>query len=176
MSARVTPRQGPARASAPVGGSANDAWAPAQDRTLRMLDAALATELISMLRCRRNHFAVDSVRTSSLGAAFLAHSAVAQSNADAVAGRIVGLGGTPDFGPEGLAGRSHAQYVEATGVAAMLRDSVGAERVAARCYRTLIDLLGDEDSRTTRLLRSMVSSGTSFADELEASWLALQPL
>lgn len=156
--------------------SANDAWASSNDRTLRMLDAALATELVGMLRCRRNHFAVDSVHGPALGAAFLARSAVAQSNADAVAGRIVGLGGTPDFGPDGLAGRSHARYVEATGFAVMVRDCVGAERVAARCYGTLIDLLGDEDRRTTRLLRSMVSSGTSFADELEASWLALQPL
>jgi bacterioferritin len=147
---------------------ANDAQASTHPQILAMLDAALATELTSLLRCRRHHFATHGAEVGAIAVAFLVHSVLAQRNADGLAGRIVDLGGSPDFAPDSLARRSHTEYVEEASVGAMIRGSVRAERVAVRAYQDLMVALEGKDTRTSSLVRSIVLASTSFANNLES--------
>lgn len=149
--------------------SANDEQASTSSKTLAMLDIALATELTSLLRCRRHHFMLLGAGVRAVAVALLVHSVGAQRNADGIAGRIVDLGGAPDFSPDGVSRRSCTPYRDDTVVDAMILDTVRAERAAAGFYQTLLEHLGDNDAKTSRLVRSILQGSRSFADALESS-------
>jgi bacterioferritin len=133
---------------------------------LKLLNEALATELVCVLRYRRHHFMADGIQSSSIAAEFLAHSNEEQAHADLLAGRIVQLGGEPDFAPDGLAGRSHAEYVTGATLVDMIREDLVAERIAIDSYREFIAYLGDQDSTTKRMLESILAVEEDHADEL----------
>lgn len=134
--------------------------------TLALLDTALATELTSLLRCRRYHFGARSAHASEVAMAFLVHSVRAQRNVDQLAGRIVELGGWPAFAPEGLAERSLTAYAEPDTIEEMVRTAVSSERWAGACYDGYIALVRDADGKTSRLLHDMAASAAAFAEEL----------
>jgi bacterioferritin len=138
------------------------------DRTavLALLNASLATEIVCVLRYRRHYFMARGIHSQPVAQAFLEHSNEEQGHADQIAERIVQLGGAPDFSPAGLAGRSHAEYVEGDTLASMIREDLVAERIAIDSYRELIRYLGDDDPTSRRLIEAILAVEEEHADEL----------
>lgn len=138
---------------------------------LKMLNAALATEIVCVLRYRRHHFMARGIHAKGPADEFLVHSNEEQAHADRLAQRIVQLGGEPDFDPDRLTSRSHAQYVPGSTLAEMINENLVAERIAIDSYREMIQYLGDRDPTTGQLLRDILLVEEKHADEL-SSWMA----
>lgn len=138
------------------------------DRTqvLKLLNDALATELVCMLRYRRHHFMARGLHAKSTADEFLVHSKEEQGHADQLAQRIVQLGGEPDFSPDSLSGRSHAEYIAGTTLVDMIREDLIAERIAIDSYRELIAFIGHEDPTTSQMLKGILAVEEEHADEL----------
>lgn len=139
-----------------------------RDKVIAMLDAALATELVCMLRYRRHHFMARGAQARTVAAEFLVHSVQEQEHADWLAERIAQLGGAPDFSPDRLLARSHAEYVEGLTLADMVQENLVAERIAIDSYREFIAFLGAHDPTTRRLLETILATEEEHADELAA--------
>jgi bacterioferritin len=135
-------------------------------QVLKMLNEALATELVCVLRYRRHHFMARGIHGQSVGAEFLEHSKEEQEHADLLAARIVQLGGEPDFSPDHLSQRSHAEYVAGDTLSQMIREDLVAERIAIDSYRDMIRFLGDKDPTTSTLLKKILAIEEEHADEL----------
>ena len=133
---------------------------------LQLLNESLATELVCVLRYRRHHFMARGIHSQSVAQEFLDHSNEEQGHADQIAERIVQLGGAPDFAPDRLAGRSHAEYVEGDSLASMIKEDLVAERIAIDSYRDIIQYLGNEDPTTRRMLEGILAVEEEHADEL----------
>jgi bacterioferritin len=133
---------------------------------LKLLNDSLATELVCVLRYRRHYFMARGIQSQSVAQEFLEHSNEELGHADELAERIVQLGGAPDFAPAGLAGRSHAEYIEGDNLASMIRENLVAERIAIDSYREAIKYLGDADPTTRRLLEGILAVEEQHADEL----------
>lgn len=138
------------------------------DRTmvLQQLNEALATEIVCVLRYRRHHFMARGIDARSTADEFMAHSNEELGHADRLAERIVQLGGEPDFSPDSLSGRSHAEYVTGDTLVEMITEDLVAERIAIDSYRELIQYLGNEDPTTSHLLREILAVEEEHADEL----------
>lgn len=130
------------------------------------LNQALATELVCVLRYRRHYFMARGIHARSVAAEFLAHSNEELGHADLLAARIVQLGGEPDFAPDNLAGRSHAEYVAGNSLHDMIREDLVAERVAINSYRDMIRFLGADDPTTSDMLKSILAVEEEHADDL----------
>ena len=137
-----------------------------RDQVLRLLNEALATEIVCMLRYRRHHFMARGIHGQSVGAEFLVHSNEEQGHADQLAARIVQLGGEPDFAPDSLSQRSHAEYVAGDTLAQMIQENLVAERIAIDSYRGMVRYLGDQDPTTSDLLKQILAVEEEHADEL----------
>ncbi len=135
-------------------------------RVLEMLNEALATEIVCVLRYRRHHFMARGVHGQTVGAEFLVHSNEEQGHADQLAARIVQLGGEPDFSPDSLSERSHAEYVAARTLHEMIRENLVAERIAIDSYRDMVRYLGDQDPTTSDLIKQILALEEEHADEL----------
>jgi len=147
-------------------GAVTSTYGADREAVLRMLDEALATELVCVLRYKRHFFMAQGLYAESVAQEFAEHAAEEQAHADRIAGRIVQLGGAPDFSPETLAARSHAEYVEADGLIDMLRENLVAERIAIDSYREMIVFLGSEDSTTRRMLEEILAVEEEHAEDL----------
>lgn len=132
---------------------------------LRLLNEALATEILCTLRYRHHYFVADGLAAESIKDEFLTHAKEEQEHADQIAERIVQLGGDPNFNPEGLAQRSHAEYGRGGSLADLLRDDLIAERVAIESYREMIRYLGNDDSTTRRILETILAKEEEHAEE-----------
>jgi bacterioferritin len=135
---------------------------------LKLLNQALATELVCVLRYRRHYFMADGVLGEAIKKEFLTHAEEEQAHADQIAERIVQLGGAPDFNPEGLATRSHAEYREGDSLVEMIREDLVAERVAIESYREIIQFVGIHDPTTRRMLESVLAKEEEHAEELRS--------
>jgi len=151
-------------------GAMTPAYGPWRDDVVKLLNDSLATELVCVLRYRRHHFTASGLSSPAIAAEFLVHANAELAHADKIAERIVQLGGEPDFNPEGLLSRSHAEYDESTDLKAMIRANLVAERVAVETYRQMIHLLSDKDPTTRRLLEQILADEEEHADELK-DWL-----
>jgi bacterioferritin len=138
------------------------------DRTvvLKLLNEALATELVCVLCYRRHHFMARGIQAKSIADEFLVHSNEEQGHADQLAERIVQLGGEPDFSPDSLSSRSHAEYVTGASLSEMIKEDLIAERIAIDSYREMIRYLGDQDPTTSRMLKEILAVEEKHADEL----------
>lgn len=138
------------------------------DRTqvLMLLNEALATEIVCVLRYRRHHFMARGIQSKSIADEFLVHSNQEQGHADLIAERIVQLGGEPDFAPNNLASRSHAEYVAGASLVEMIKEDLVAERIAIDSYREMIQYLGDQDTTTSDMLKLILAVEEQHADEL----------
>lgn len=137
-----------------------------RDAVLKLMNEALATELICMLRYRRHHFMAKGIHSPSIADEFMVHSNEEQGHADRIAERIVQLGGEPNFSPDGLGLRSHAEYIEATSLTDMIKENLVAERIAIDSYGEIIRYLGDKDPTTRRLFEEILAVEEEHADEL----------
>ena len=133
---------------------------------LTLLNEALATELVCVLRYRRHHFMAKGIVAKSIADEFLVHSQEEQGHADKIADRIVQLGGEPDFNPDTLTSRSHAEYVAGTSLVDMIKENLVAERIAIDSYREMVRYMGTEDSTTRRMLEEILSVEEEHADEM----------
>lgn len=133
---------------------------------LKLLNEALATEIVCVLRYRRHHFMAKGIQAKSIADEFLVHSNEEQGHADQLADRIVQLGGEPDFSPDSLTTRSHAEYVAGESLVGMIKEDLVAERIAIDSYRDFIQYLGTQDSTTRRMLEGILAVEEDHADEL----------
>lgn len=138
------------------------------DRTtvVKLLNEALATEIVCILRYRRHHFMATGINAQSVAAEFLQHAVEEQGHADLIATRIVQLGGEPNFSPEGLATRSHAEYVEGETLLEMIREDLIAERIAIDSYGEMVRYLANDDPTTRRMLEGILAMEEEHADDL----------
>jgi bacterioferritin len=147
-------------------GAVTAGYSADREQVLRMLNEALATEIVCVLRYRRHHFMARGIHGQSVGEEFLIHSNEEQGHADMLARRIVQLGGEPDFSPDHLRERSHAEYVACDTLAQMIRENLVAERIAIDSYRDMVRYLGDHDPTTSDLIKGILAVEEQHADEL----------
>ena len=133
---------------------------------LKILNEALATEIVCILRYKRHFFMATGINAQSVAAEFLQHANEEQAHADQIAGRIVQLGGAPNFSPEGLLLRSHAEYVEGETLIDMIKEDLVAERIAIDSYREMVAYLGNDDPTTRRMLETILAMEEEHADDL----------
>jgi bacterioferritin len=133
---------------------------------LKLLNEALATEIVCVLRYRRHHFMAAGMNAEPVAQEFLVHANEEQQHADQIAGRIVQLNGEPNFSPEGLLSRSHAEYVEGENLVDMIKEDLVAERIAIDSYREMINYIGSKDTTTTRMLEGILAMEEEHADDL----------
>lgn len=131
-----------------------------------ILNQALATELVCVLRYKRHYFMAKGIHAGPVKAEFLEHAAEEQAHADRIAERIVQLGGAPDFSPEGLLSRSHSEYVEGETLTAMIREDLVAERVAIDSYREIAAYFAPFDSTTRMMIEEIQAVEEEHADDL----------
>jgi bacterioferritin len=137
-----------------------------RETVLKLLNDALATEIVCTLRYRRHYFMAKGIHSKAIADEFLQHSNEEQQHADQLAERIVQLGGEPNFSPDGLLSRSHAEYVEGTSLVDMIKEDLVAERVAIDSYREIVTFLGDKDPTTRRIMESILAVEEEHADDM----------
>lgn len=140
------------------------------DEIIQLLNGALATELVCVLRYKRHYFTAFGLAAQSVANEFNVHAQEELSHADLLAERIVQLGGEPDFAPDSLSQRSHADYVPCLSLDEMIKENLVAERIAIDTYRALIQHIGDTDPTTKRLLEGILAQEEEHADEL-SDWI-----
>lgn len=133
---------------------------------IQQLNQSLATELVCVLRYRRHYFMARGIHARSVAQEFLVHSNEELAHADLLAARIVQLGGEPDFSPQHLDSRSHAEYVPGQHLQDMISENLVAERIAIHSYRSLIQSLCDTDTTTSDLLKRILAVEEEHADDL----------
>jgi len=121
---------------------------------------------IATLRYKRHHFMAKGIHAEGVATEFLEHANEEQQHADQIAARIVQLGGEPDFSPDGLTTRSHAEYVEGEDLESMIREDLVAERIAIDSYREMVSYLGEKDPTTRRLMEEILAKEEEHADDL----------
>jgi bacterioferritin len=137
-----------------------------RDTVVKLLNEALATEIVCVLRYKRHYFMASGPNAEGAAAEFLEHATDEQGHADQIAQRIVQLGGEPNFSPEGLLTRSHAEYVEGDNLTDMIKEDLVAERIAIDSYREMIHFIGDGDPTTRRMLEDILIAEEQHADDL----------
>jgi bacterioferritin len=147
-------------------GAVTQGYKADREIVIRLLNEALATEIVCTLRYRRHYFMATGLNAESVAAEFLQHANEEQNHADQIAARIVQLGGEPDFSPQGLATRSHAEYIEGESLVDMIKEDLVAERIAIDSYREMVNYIGQNDSTTRRMLEEILAVEEEHADDL----------
>jgi bacterioferritin len=135
-------------------------------QVVQLLNEALATELVCTLRYRRHYYMAQGLKARFAASEFLEHAQQEQEHADRIAERIVQLGGDPDFNPDTLTRRSHAQYHEGTELRDMLLEDLVAERIAIESYREMVRFFGDRDPTSRRMIEEILAVEEEHADDL----------
>jgi bacterioferritin len=133
---------------------------------LKLLNEALATEIICTLRYKRHYFMAKGIHAEGVASEFLEHANEEQQHADQIAARITQLGGAPDFSPDSLTTRSHAEYVEGDTLEEMIKEDLVAERIAIDSYREIVAFLAEKDPTTRRLMEEILAKEEEHADDL----------
>ncbi len=149
-------------------GAVTASYGADRDTVVKVLNEALATEIVCTLRYRRHYYMAQGIASESVKQEFLEHANEEQVHADQIAERIVQLGGEPDFNPEGLAMRSHAQYVEGTDLVDMIKEDLVAERIAIDSYREIAAWLAGKDSTTRRVMEEILAKEEEHAEDLSS--------
>jgi bacterioferritin len=133
---------------------------------IAMLNGALATELVCILRYKRHYYTATGLQNGPIKAEFLQHAQEEQGHADLLAERIVQLNGNPDFNPATLIERSHAEYDDSDSIQAMIKANLIAERVAIEAYRRMIEQIGETDPTTRHMLVGIMAMEEEHADDM----------
>lgn len=137
-----------------------------REEIVTLLNSALATELVCVLRYKRHYYTASGLVNTPIKDEFLEHAMEEQEHADQIAERIVQLNGEPDFNPATLTERSHAEYDESSDIKAMVRANLIAERVAIESYRQMIEKIGNTDPTTKHMLIAILAKEEEHADEM----------
>lgn len=147
-------------------GAITEGYSADRETVVKLLNEALATEIVCVLRYKRHHYMASGIHAESVAAEFLEHANEEQGHADSIAQRIVQLKGAPNFNPEGLLSRSHAEYVEGETLIDMIKEDLVAERIAIDSYRELINYFGTDDPTSRRLMEEILAVEEEHADDL----------
>ena len=148
-------------------GAVTDAYKGDRKVVLRVLNEALATEIVCVLRYKRHHYMAKGIHSQAVAEQFLEHAAEEQEHADLIAERITQLDGEPNFNPDGLLTRSHSEYVEGESLTDMIREDLIAERIAVESYSEIIRYLADNDPTSRRLMESILAKEEEHAEEMK---------
>ncbi len=148
------------------GGAVTPGYRADREVVLKLLNEALATEIVCVLRYKRHHYMATGPTSSAVAAEFAEHATEEQEHADRIAERIRQLGGEPNFAPEGLTSRSHSEYVEGKGLTDMIKEDLVAERIAIDSYSEMIRFIGENDSTTRRMLEEILAKEEEHADDM----------
>ncbi|MCK9515934.1 MAG: DUF892 family protein [Ottowia sp.] len=147
-------------------GAITAGYAADRGQVIKLLNEALATEIICVLRYKYHYYMASGIHAQSVAAEFAEHAAEEQAHADRIAERITQLDGAPDFSPDGLATRSHADYVEGTDLVDMIKEDLVAERIAIETYGEMIRYIGDDDPTTRRMLEDILAQEEEHAEDM----------
>jgi bacterioferritin len=148
-------------------GAVTDGYKGDRKVVLRVLNEALATEIVCVLRYKRHHYMAKGIHSQAVAEEFLEHAAEEQEHADQIAERITQLDGEPNFNPEGLLMRSHSEYVEGETLIDMIREDLVAERIAVESYSEIIRYLADNDPTSRRLMESILAKEEEHAEDMK---------
>jgi bacterioferritin len=147
-------------------GAVTEGYKADRETVNKVLNEALATEIVCVLRYKRHYFMASGIHAESVAAEFLQHANEEQGHADQIAQRIVQLGGEPNLNPDGLLSRSHAEYVEGDTLLDMIKEDLVAERIAIDSYREIIQYLGNDDPTTRRMMEGILAMEEEHAEDL----------
>jgi len=147
-------------------GAVTEGYRADRETVVKLLNEALATEIVCVLRYKRHYFMATGIHAESVAAEFLEHANDEQGHADQISARIVQLGGEPNLNPEGLLTRSHAEYVEGETLLDMIKEDLVAERIAIDSYREMISYFGNDDPTSRRLMENILAVEEEHADDL----------
>jgi bacterioferritin len=147
-------------------GAVTPGYSANRETVVNLLNEALATEIVCVLRYKRHYFMASGINAQGVAAEFLQHANEEQAHADQIAARIVQLGGEPNFSPEGLLTRSHSEYVEGSSLIDMIKEDLVAERIAIDSYREISGYLGNDDPTTRRMMEGILAVEEEHADDL----------
>jgi len=148
-------------------GAVTDSYKADRPTVLKLLNEALATEIVCVLRYKAHHFLASGINAKSVAAEFLEHANEEQEHADRIAERITQLDGQPNFSPDGLSARSHSEFVVGDDLASMIEEDLIAERIAIDSYREMIDYIGNDDSTTRRVLEEILAVEEEHAEDMK---------
>ena len=147
-------------------GPITEAYGADRERVIQVLNEALATEIVCWLRYKRHYFTATGLNAEPVAAEFLQHATEEAAHADMLATRITQLQGKPNFDPEGITSRSHAQYDASDGLLDMVKEDLVAERIAIASYTEIIKWLGNDDPTTRKLFEDILAQEEEHADDL----------
>lgn len=147
-------------------GAVTEGYSADRKTVLKLLNEALATEIVCVLRYKYHYYMASGIHAKSIAQEFLEHAGEEQAHADQIADRITQLGGTPNLSPEGLLSRSHSEYVEGDSLVEMIEEDLVAERIAIDSYREIIQYLGNDDPTTRRMLEEILAVEEEHAEDL----------
>ena len=147
-------------------GAVTESYQADREVVLKLLNEALATEIVCVLRYRRHYFMANGINAQAVADEFLQHANEEQAHADQIAARIVQLGGAPNLSPEGMLSRSHSEYVEGESLLDMIREDLVAERIAIDSYKEMIQYFGTKDPTTRRMIEGILSVEEEHAEDL----------
>lgn len=147
-------------------GAVTEGYTADRENVINILNEALATEIVCNLRYKSHYFRADGINASVAAQEFLEHADQEAQHADWLAERIVQLGGKPNFSPEGLLTRSHAEFVEGESLREMIKENLIAERIAIDSYREIAKYLGSEDPTSRRVLEEILAQEEEHAEDM----------
>jgi bacterioferritin len=156
-------------------GAVTEGYKADRENVIRLLNEALATEIVCVLRYKRHYFMAHGIHSQAVAAEFQEHAGEEQQHADQIAERIVQLGGEPNFNPEGLTARSHAEYVEGDSLVDMIKEDLVAERIAIESYSEMARYFGEKDPTTRRMIESILAMEEQHAEDLSSLLTTLDP-
>jgi bacterioferritin len=148
-------------------GAVTSSYRADRETVIRILNEVLATEIVCVLRYKRHYYMATGIHAQAVAQEFLEHANEEQGHADIAAERITQLGGEPNFNPEGLAMRSHSQYVEGKTLLDMVKEDLVAERVAVESYNEIIRYLGNDDPTTRIAMEQILAKEEEHADDMK---------
>jgi bacterioferritin len=148
-------------------GAVTDSYTLDRQTVLKLLNEALATEIVCVLRYKSHYYLASGINAKSVAAEFLEHANEEQAHADLIAERITQLDGKPNFSPDGLSARSHSEFVEGDSLAEMIEENLVAERIAIDSYREIIAYVGDADTTTKRMLEGILAAEEEHAEDMK---------
>jgi bacterioferritin len=156
-------------------GAVTEGYTADRETVIRLLNEALATEIVCVLRYKRHYYMATGIHAQAVAAEFLEHANEEQAHADMIAERITQLGGAPDFNPESLTSRSHAEYVEGESLIDMIKEDLVAERIAIDSYREMVQYFGLKDPTTRGMIERILAMEEKHADDLVNLLTTLDP-
>lgn len=147
-------------------GAVTEGYRGDREKIVELLNQALATEIVCILRYKNHYFLATGIHAEPVAKEFLEHANQEQAHADRLSARIVQLQGKPNWSPDGILTRSHADYIEGLDLAQMIKENLIAERIAIDTYREMIAYIGDDDPTTRRILEDILAQEEEHADDL----------